>query len=323
MAEGASRKPVVRHLAIIGQGLIGSSITRAVYERRLAREVTITDASPKVRKRLLELGLGQARVVATSAEAVKDADLVIVCIPVASFVDAVRELAPHMKPGAILSDVGSVKETMVEEALPLIPGGVHFVPAHPLAGTEFSGPDAGLPRLFVNRWAILTPPEGTDTEAVETLRAFWEGLGSQVEVMTPLRHDQALAITSHLPHLIAFSIFHTGLHMEEETGSPVIQFSAGAFRDFTRVAASNPVMWRDIFLKNKDAVLDVFKRFEADIGECVKAIEEGDGEALEQMFTTSRRTRRKVIDTDHISLRDNRPSEDLADTILRPYASDD
>ena len=317
MTENAIRK-----LAIIGQGLIGSSITRAVYERKLARELMVTDASSRVRARVLELGLGHARVMATATEAVRDADLVVVCVPVGSFAHVAAEVAPVMKSGAILSDVGSVKAAMVEEALPLLPQGIHFVPAHPLAGTEFSGPDAGLPRLFVNRWCILTPPEGTDPGAVARVKGFWEGLGSTVEVMSPIRHDYALALTSHLPHLVAFSIFHTALAQEQKTGSPVIQFSAGAFRDFTRIASSNPVMWRDIFLKNKGPILDVFRKFIADLEGLAEAIEENDGERLESMFSTSRQTRRKVIEKEHISLAPQEPRDDLADTIFRPYSSD-
>lgn len=312
----------IAKLAIIGQGLIGSSITRAVYERKLAREVSVTDGSAKVRKRVIELGLGHARVVSSNAEAVCDADLVIVCIPVGSFHQVATEIVPLMKPGAILSDVGSVKAAMVDEALPILPDGIHFVPAHPLAGTEFSGPDAGMPRLFVNRWCILTPPEGTDPGAVATVRRFWEGLGSTVEVMSPIRHDYALAITSHLPHLVAFSIFHTALAQENKTGSPVIQFSAGAFRDFTRIASSNPVMWRDIFLKNKGPILDMFRRFIDDLEGLAHAIETDDGDHLEKLFTTSRLTRRKVIEREHISLAPDVEPDELADTIIRPYSSD-
>jgi cyclohexadieny/prephenate dehydrogenase len=313
----------IGHLAIIGQGLIGSSITRAVFERRLARDVTITDFDPKVRRRLLELGLGHARVVDTNAEAVKDADLVIVCVPVGAFAAIAQMIIPHMKPGAILSDVGSVKSDAVDAILPLLPETIHFIPAHPLAGTEFSGPDAGLPKLFVNRWCIVTPPPKHDAAALETVRQFWVDLGSQVEIMEPRRHDYALAITSHLPHLVAFSIFHTALAQEQKTGTPIIQFSAGAFRDFTRIASSNPVMWRDIFLKNKEPILEMFKNLIADMQSVAKAIENDDGATLEAMLSKSRTTRRKVIEREHISLRPDSPDKDRADTIIRPYASDD
>lgn len=314
-------KPVSR-LAIIGQGLIGSSITRAVFERSLAREVVVTDASPKVRKRLLELGLGRARIVDTSAEAVQGADLVIGCVPVGNYGELAREIAPHLKPGAILSDVGSVKMAVVEETLPHLPQHVSFIPAHPLAGTEFSGPDAGLPRLFVNRWCILTPTSDEEPEAVRTVREFWEGLGSQVEVMSPRRHDYALAITSHLPHLVAFSIFHTGIRLEQDSKSPVIRFSAGAFKDFTRIASSNPVMWRDIFLKNREPILAMFRELISDMQVFAEAIENADGDKLEKLISESRLTRRKVIEREHISLKPDGDKPDLEDTLFRPYSSD-
>ena len=315
--------PVIGRLAIIGQGLIGSSITRAVYERKLARETVITDADPKVRKRLLELGLGEARVVDTATEAADGADMVIGCVPVRAYGEVVAEIAPVLKPGAILSDVGSVKQGIVEECLPLVPDGVHFVPAHPLAGTEFSGPDAGLPRLFADRWCILTPPEGVDEAAIRTAGKFWEAMGSKVEVMSPARHDTALAITSHLPHLAAFSIFHTALAQEEADHSPVIQFSAGAFKDFTRIASSNPVMWRDIFLMNREPVLKALRNFIADMEACAKAIETGDGDTLEKLFSVSRSTRRKVIEKEHISQQPKKPKGALKDTLFRPYSQGD
>ncbi len=314
---------VVKKLAILGQGLIGSSITRAVFERKLADEIIITDNSPKVRKRLLEIGLGAAKVVNSNIEAVKEADLVIACIPVAAFGSLISEIAPHLKSGAIVSDVGSVKSEIVKEAAELLPEDIHFVPAHPLAGTEFSGPDAGLPKLFVNRWCILTPLENTPKAPTETVKELWEGMGSKVEVMSPERHDHALAITSHLPHLVAFSIFHTALAEEEKSNTPIIQFSAGAFKDFTRIASSNPTMWRDIFLKNKEPILDVFRNFIADMESCVEAIENGDGEKLEDFMTKSRLTRRKVIEKEHISLLPDTSKDDLEDTLYRPYSSGD
>jgi cyclohexadieny/prephenate dehydrogenase len=313
---------VVEKLAIIGQGLIGSSITRAVFERKLAKHVTITDASPSVRKRLLELGLGSAKVVDTNEEAVADADLVIACVPVGIYALLAEQIGPHLKNGAILSDVGSVKQSIIADTAPFLPKHVHFIPAHPLAGTEFSGPDAGLPKLFVNRWCIITPPEQSDPNAVSTIQALWEGMGSKVEIMPPDRHDQALAITSHLPHLVAFSIFHTALAQEERTQSPVIQFSAGAFKDFTRIASSNPIMWRDIFLKNKGPLLDVFRRFITDMESCADAIEKGDGEKLENLMTKSRLTRRRVIEKEHISLLPDEQDKKLEETLFRPYSSD-
>jgi cyclohexadieny/prephenate dehydrogenase len=309
-------------LAIIGQGLIGSSITRAVHARKAAREVVVTDVSDKVRQRVIELGLGRARVVATSSEAVAGADVVILCVPVGQMGQAAAEIAPHLKPGAILSDVGSVKAAVVADVAPHLPAGIALVPAHPLAGTEFSGPDAGLPKLFVNRWCILTPADGVDPAAVERMKRFWEALGSQVAVMTPAQHDEVLAITSHLPQLIAFAIFHTGLRQEDATQSEVIKFSAGGFRDFTRIAESNPALWRDIFLANQGPVLKFLRHFVTDLEACARAIEAGDGATLEKLFSTSRSTRRKVIDKEHISLK---PEEDQAtgDFLIRPYASDE
>jgi len=313
----------VERLAIIGQGLIGSSITRAVHARKAAREIAVTDASEKVRQRVVELGIGAARVVATAAEAVRDADLVILCVPVSQMGKAAAEIAAAMKPGAILSDVGSVKAAVVAGILPHLRPDNFLVPAHPLAGTEFSGPDAGLPKLFVNRWCILTPPEGIEAAAVERVKLFWEALGSQVAVMSPQQHDEVLAITSHLPQLIAFAIFHTGLRQEEATRSEVIKFSAGGFRDFTRIAGSNPALWRDIFLANKGPVLKVLRQFVADIDACAVAIENGDGATLEKLFSTSRSTRRKVIDKDHISLKPDADEGDGPDLLIRPYASND
>jgi cyclohexadieny/prephenate dehydrogenase len=313
----------IRKLAIIGQGLIGSSITRAVFERGGAREITVTDQSAKVRQRVLELGLGQARVVETSIEAVADADLVIACVPVGQIGVVAREIGPHLKAGAIVSDVGSVKQGVIADMEDALPGNVHLVPAHPLAGTEFFGPDSGTPELFADRWCILTPLPGGDANAVARTKAFWEKLGSLVEIMSAQEHDTILAITSHLPHLIAFSIFHTALRHEDDSGTEVIKFSAGGFRDFTRIASSNPTMWRDIFLKNKDACLAVLNQFMADIEVCAAAIEAGDGEKLEKLFSTSRLTRRRVIEREHVSQRADNERRKQVRPLIRPYASDD
>jgi cyclohexadieny/prephenate dehydrogenase len=313
---------VVRKLAVIGQGLIGSSITRAVVERGIVAELVVTDSSEKVRRRVRELGLGEAKVVDTGEEAVADADLVIICVPVGQIAKVAAEIAPAMKAGAILSDVGSVKASVVADILPALPDGIHLVPAHPLAGTEQSGPEAGLPSLFINRWCILTPPDGTDGSAVEKAKQFWEALGSKAEIMTPEHHDYVLSITSHLPHVAAYSIFHTALRYERETNSDVVKFSAGGFRDFTRIASSNPAMWRDIFLGNKDQVLEILRRFMGDLDEFAKAIEAGDGEKLEKLLSTSRLTRRKVIEKEHISLQP-KPDSLKSDRVLaRPYSSD-
>lgn len=315
-------KKTFNKIAILGQGLIGSSITRAIFLRNIRSDVVITDSSPDVRQRLLELGLGHAKVVATNSEAVIDADLVIGCVPVATFGSLVREIAPHMKPGSILSDVGSVKVNVVEESKPYIPETVSFIPAHPLAGTEFSGPDAGKSKLFIEKWCILTPPEDTDQASVEKVKLFWKELGSKVEVMTPERHDYALAITSHLPHLSAFSIFHTALHREDIDQSPVIQFSAGAFRDFTRIASSNPTMWRDIFLMNKEPILSALEQFISDMGQFSKAIKEDDGEALVNLISKSRVTRKSnIVDEDKAKIK-KIMNENARNEIFKPYSSD-
>jgi len=314
--------PVVNRLAIIGQGLIGSSITRAVSANRVARELVVTDAVPKVRKTVAELGLGIAKVVETSAEAVRDADLVVACVPVGQYGALAKEISPHLKAGAIVSDVGSVKGAVVRDMLPHLPKGVYLVPAHPLAGTEHSGPEAGLADLFENRWCIVTPLDGGDVEATETVRAFWQAIGSEVEVMSVSHHDEALAITSHLPHLIAFAIFHTGLKHEEVSQSEVMKYSAGGFRDFTRIASSNPTMWRDIFLNNKEAVLSVLKQFNADLSALAKAIEDNDGPKLIDALSKSRLTRRKVIEKEHISVTSAKREQEDAFPIVRPYGDD-
>ncbi|MGL4445653.1 MAG: prephenate/arogenate dehydrogenase family protein, partial [Alsobacter sp.] len=261
----------------------------------LARVVVAADASPAVRARVAELGL--ADVVADDAAAgARDADLVVLCVPVGACGAVAAEIAPVLKPGAIVSDVGSVKGSVVAQVQPLLPDNVHFVPAHPVAGTEQSGPDAGFATLFQGRWSILTPPDGTDPEAIERVRAFWEGLGSNVEVMTPTHHDLVLAITSHVPHLIAYNIVGTAADLEQVTQSEVIKFSAGGFRDFTRIAASDPTMWRDVFLNNKDAVLEMLGRFNEDLSALQRAIRWGDGDALFNLFARTRTIRRGIID---------------------------
>jgi cyclohexadieny/prephenate dehydrogenase len=282
-------------IALIGFGLIGGSIARAAREQGLAKEIVITARSAKTRARVMELGIVD-RVVETNAEAAEGADLVILCIPVGACGAVAAEIAGHLKPGAIVSDVGSVKGAVVKEMAPHLPAGVHFVPAHPVAGTEHSGPDSGFAELFINRWCILTPPEGTDPKAVERLRAFWAGIGAKVEIMTPEHHDMVLAITSHLPHLIAYTIVGTADELEGVTQSEVLKFSAGGFRDFTRIAASDPIMWRDVFLTNKDAVLDMLGTFTEDLSKLTRAIRRGDGEALFEHFTRTRAIRRGIVE---------------------------
>jgi cyclohexadieny/prephenate dehydrogenase len=287
--------PHFQRVALIGFGLIGGSIARGARAQGLAGEIVTTAHSSKTRARVAELGIVD-RVVETNAEAVKDADLVILCIPVGACGPVAAEIAPHLKKGAIVSDVGSVKGAIVRDMGPHIPDGVHFVPAHPVAGTEHSGPDSGFAELFINRWCILTPPEGADASAVDRLREFWAALGAKVEIMTPDHHDLVLAITSHLPHLIAYTIVGTADELAQVTSSEVIKFSAGGFRDFTRIAASDPTMWRDVFLSNKDAVLEMLGTFNEDLAKLTRAIRRGDGEALFEHFTRTRAIRRGIVE---------------------------
>jgi cyclohexadieny/prephenate dehydrogenase len=307
-----STRPNFDRVALIGFGLIGGSIARAAREQGLAKEIVTSARSAETRARVMELGVVD-HVVETNAEAVKGADLVILCIPVGACSAVAAEIAPHLKAGAIISDVGSVKASVVRDMAPHLPASVHFVPAHPVAGTENSGPDSGFAELFINRWCILTPPEGTDTNAVEKLRAFWTAIGAKVEIMTPEHHDRVLAITSHLPHLIAYTIVGTADELAQVTSSEVIKFSAGGFRDFTRIAASDPTMWRDVFLANKEAVLEMLGTFNEDLSKLTRAIRRGDGEALFEHFTRTRAIRRGIVETgqDSAAADFGRPHEQL------------
>jgi cyclohexadieny/prephenate dehydrogenase len=288
--------PSFQRIALIGFGLIGGSIARAARLQNLAGEIVTTARSARTRARVTELGVVDA-VLESNADAVRDADLVILCIPVGACGAVAQEIAPHLMPGTIISDVGSVKGAVVRDMAPHLPAGVHFVPAHPVAGTENSGPDSGFAELFINRWCILTPPEGVDAQATEKLRAFWTAIGAKVEIMTPDHHDLVLAITSHLPHLIAYTIVGTADELAQVTSSEVIKFSAGGFRDFTRIAASDPTMWRDVFLANKDAVLEMLGTFNEDLSKLTRAIRRGDGEALFDHFTRTRAIRRGIVET--------------------------
>jgi cyclohexadieny/prephenate dehydrogenase len=281
-------------IAVIGMGLIGGSIARAVKTLNLANELVVSDADAAVRQRATELKLGD-RIAASAAEAVKDADLVIACVPVGAYGSLAKDIGPHLKAGAIVSDVGSVKSAVLKDMQGHLPANVHFIPAHPVAGTEHSGPDAGFAELFINKWTILTPPEGADPAAVARLVAFWEALGAMVEVMGAEHHDLVLAVTSHLPHLIAYTIVGTADELEDVTRSEVLKFSAGGFRDFTRIAASDPTMWRDVFLNNKDAVLEMLGAFQEDLSKLTRAIRRGDGEALFDHFTRTRAIRRGIV----------------------------
>jgi cyclohexadieny/prephenate dehydrogenase len=312
-------------LAIIGPGLIGSSIMRAARAKGAVRRIVASARSPETRKRVVELGIADA-VVESNEQAVEGADLVIVCVPVGVCGAVAKEIGAHLKAGAIVSDVGSVKGSVVRDMGPHLPKSVHFVPAHPVAGTEHSGPDAGFAELFEDRWCILTPPEGTDPEAVEKLAAFWRLLGANVERMSPDHHDLVLAITSHLPHLIAYTIVGTADELQTVTRSEVLKFSAGGFRDFTRIAASDPTMWRDVFLANKDAVLEMLGRFNEDIALLTRAIRSGDGETLFEHFTRTRAIRKGIVDIGQDSPAPDfgRPHPGLPYAPLpKPYAADD
>jgi cyclohexadieny/prephenate dehydrogenase len=282
-------------VALIGLGLIGSSLSRAIRRGKLAKSISGHARSAETRERAMELGLAD-EMHATAADAVKGADLVILCTPVGTYAALASEIGPHLEVGAILTDVGSVKKCVIKDMGPHVPAGVHFIPGHPIAGTEHSGPDAGFASLFENRWSILTPVEGTDPDAVARLRAFWEACGSNVDIMDADHHDLVLAIVSHLPHLIAYNIVGTAADLEEVTKSEVIKYSAGGFRDFTRIAASDPVMWRDVFLTNKDAVLEMLGRFSEDLSALQRAIRWGDGEMLEEFFTRTRSIRKGIIE---------------------------
>jgi cyclohexadieny/prephenate dehydrogenase len=287
-------EPLFERLTLVGLGLIGSSIARAARRLKLARTLVVVDRDEAVVARGRELDLAD-EITTDIAAGVRGADLVILCVPVGACGEVAEAMAPSLKSGAIVSDVGSVKGAVVTQVEPHLPPGVHLVPAHPVAGTEQSGPDAGFATLFLNRWCILTPPDGTDPAAIERVRALWSALGSDVEVMGAQHHDLVLAITSHVPHLIAYNIVGTAADLEEVTQSEVIKFSAGGFRDFTRIAASDPTMWRDVFLHNKEAVLEMLGRFNEDLAALQRAIRWSDGEALFNLFTRTRAIRRSII----------------------------
>jgi cyclohexadieny/prephenate dehydrogenase len=287
--------PVFDRIAIIGIGLIGSSLSHAIRRRGLVREIVAADASADARAAAERLGLAD-RVVADNAEAVAEADLVMICTPIGTYARIGAEIAAALKHGAIVSDVGSSKQSVVRDLGPHIPDHVHFVPGHPIAGTEHSGPEAGFAELFDGRWCVLTPPPGTSDRAVERVADLWRGCGAMLEVMEPGHHDQVLAVTSHLPHLIAFTIVGTATDMEEVLQQEVVKFAASGFRDFTRIAASDPIMWRDIFLNNRDALLEITMRFQEDIARLQRAIRWGEGEEIEGLIRRTREIRRKLIE---------------------------
>lgn len=281
-------------VTIIGLGLIGSSIARAVKAHMPSVRVTGHDADPEVRETALRIGLCDD-VADTPGAAVIDVDLVILCVPVGAMGAAAAALADDLPADAILSDVGSCKESVVEAVRAALPDAV-FVPAHPVAGTEKSGPEAGFASLFHGRWCIVTPPDGTNLLAIERVSEFWRRLGAEIETMAPAHHDRVLAITSHLPHLIAYTIVGTASDLEEVTASEVIKYSAGGFRDFTRIAASDPTMWRDVFLANREGVLEMLQRFSEDLSALQRAIRWGKGDELFDLFTRTRAVRRSIIE---------------------------
>jgi cyclohexadieny/prephenate dehydrogenase len=289
--------PVFERIAIIGVGLIGSSLSRAATETGAARAVSLWDRDPAVLARAVELKLGEG---ASSLEdAVRQADVVFLCMPVGALAGAGASCVGAMKSGAILTDVGSVKGNVARDLHALSRKGVHIIPGHPIAGTEKSGPDAGFSTLFRGRWCILTPePAGDEAyrAAVGDLSRFWECLGSRVEIMDAARHDLVLAITSHIPHLIAYNICSTAADLETVTQGEVVKFSAAGFRDFTRIAASDPTMWRDVFLNNKEAVLEILGRFNEDLTALQRAIRWGEGDLLFDVFTKARSVRKSIIE---------------------------
>jgi cyclohexadieny/prephenate dehydrogenase len=288
-------KPLFGKVALLGIGLIGSSMAYAIRRAELAAHIAGYARHPETLESANRIGFADT-LHDTPGAAVREADFVVLATPVGAFAGLARAIAPHLKRGAIVSDVGSVKAAVIRDVVPHIPLGVHFVPAHPIAGTEQSGPEAGFAELFDGRWCVLTPPPGTDAQAVETVKAFWRRCGSEVEVMDARHHDLVLAITSHVPHLIAYNIVGTAADLETVTQSEVIKFSAGGFRDFTRIAASDPTMWRDVFLNNREAVLEMLGRFSEDLTALQRAIRWGDGEALFNLFTRTRAIRRSIVE---------------------------
>src|ERR1035437_7424044 len=289
-------EPLFKRLALIGIGLIGSSIARIAREHGdIAAEVVVSARTQKTLDRVMELGIAD-RVEIDPGKAVDGADCVMLCAPVGAFADLATRIAPHLAPGAILTDVGSTKVSVIRDVGPLVPEGVHFVPAHPVAGTEYSGPDAGFTTLFQNRWTLLTPPPGTDEAAVEKVAELWRRCGSMVEIMEPAHHDRVLAIVSHLPHLIAFTICGTADDLADESRQEVLRFAASGFRDFTRIAASDPVMWRDIFLNNREALLEMLARFMEDAQAMSRAVRWGDAAYIEDKVERGRKIRRSLIE---------------------------
>jgi cyclohexadieny/prephenate dehydrogenase len=282
-------------VALIGLGLIAGSMSLAMRRAGLAREVVGTARSERTRRVAAEIGLCD-RIVETAAEAAEGADLVVLCVPVGVMGAVAADIAPVLRGGATVTDVGSVKRDVIAQMAPHIPAGVHFVPGHPLAGTEHSGPRSGFAELFDNRYVLLTPDPGEDRDAIDRLRRLWEGCGAHVEEMDADHHDLVLAVTSHTPHLIAYTMVGVADDLRRVTDSEVIKYSAAGFRDFTRIAASDPTMWRDVFLTNKDATLEILGRFTEELFALQRAIRTGDGDHLHEYFTRTRAIRRGIIE---------------------------
>lgn len=296
------RDPVFRRLTLIGAGLLGSSVARVARERRdLAAEVVVTDRSVAVLDRVAALGFAD-QIEPDAGRAVAGADCVMLCAPVGAYAAIAAAIAPHLAPGAIVTDVGSTKVSVIRDVAPLLPPDVHFVPAHPLAGTEYSGPDAGFSTLFEGRWCLLTPQDGTSAVATERMADFWRRAGSMVEAMDPVHHDRVMAMVSHLPHLIAFTICGTADDLATEgegaaaTRPEVLKFAASGFRDFTRIAASDPVMWRDVFLNNREALLEMLARFTEDAQAMARAVRWGDAAYIEDRIGRGRKIRQGLIE---------------------------
>ena len=287
--------PLFDKVAFIGIGLIGSSIARVMRRDGLAGSIVACARSDETLHTVLELGLAD-EVTKDPAVAAQDADLVMICTPVSTYGAIAEAIAPSLKPGAIVTDVGSVKASAIKAVMPHLPEGTHFVPGHPIAGTENSGPESGFDSLFEGRWFLITPPPGTDPSAIDKVAELWKCAGSNIDYLEPEHHDQVLAITSHLPHLIAYTIVGTATDLEDHIKSEVVKYSASGFRDFTRIAASDPVMWRDIFIENRDAVLEMLGRLSEDLAGLQRAIRVGDGDTLEALFRRTREIRRGVIE---------------------------
>ncbi|MEM1360969.1 MAG: prephenate/arogenate dehydrogenase family protein [Pseudomonadota bacterium] len=286
---------IYQRVALIGLGLIAGSMAHAMRRGDLAGEIVGTARSANTRRIATEIGLCD-RIVETSAEAVEGADLVVLCVPVGAMEAVAKEISPYLDPGATITDVGSVKAAVIEAVGPHLPEGVHFIPGHPLAGTEHSGPRSGFAELFDNRFTLLVPMAGADPTAVAKLRALWEGMGANVEEMEAEHHDLVVAVTSHAPHLIAYTMVGVADDLRRVTDSEVIKYSAGGFRDFTRIAASDPTMWRDVFLNNKQATLEILGRFTEELFALQRAIRKGDGDELFDYFTRTRAIRRGIIE---------------------------